>query len=311
MRQSTNMDTYAFIITDYTARNLTNPSDAEHAVTGAMNAIVGMFREKFVHGLPDSELSAALLWSPVGSKASKRRINLMTGKPLFPSWSWLGWEGQVAYPWLIERKLPMSEEVSPIMWRNSLRDVREDGKWFTGEMYRMGGLMPNVMEHLRGQESRWTIDDEDGWAWIDQYFASHHWLHPVQDKFEERFCFFSGSSPHQLCFRTLSAYFALDSCVRTRKENHDYLHEVSFVRVLDGRGFSAGYIYTPSAQSMSDVQKVHFSGGTERKEFIVLSRASTNPDPRIGEELLYATPIDELPSVYSMPNMSGALDRLQ
>ena len=83
------------------------------------------------------------------------------------------------------------------------------------------------------------------------------------------------------------------------------------MRVLNSRGFSAGYIYTPSTQSMSDVQKVQFCGGTERREFVVLSRASTNPDPRIGEEPLYTTPIDELPSVYSMPNMSGALDRLQ
>ena len=217
-----NMDIYAFIITGYTARDLTNASDAEHAVTGAMNAIVGMFRGKFVYGLPDSELSAALLWSPIGSNASKRRIHSETGKPLFPSWSWLGWEGHVAYPWLIERKLPMSEQGSPLMWKISLRDIGEDEKWFTGEMYRFGGLKPNLMERLRGQEPRWTIDGDEGWAWIDQLSESQRWLHPVEDELEERFRFFSSSSPHQLCFRTLSAHFALDSCVRTRKENHDY-----------------------------------------------------------------------------------------
>ena len=311
--QNSNMDIYAFIMTDYTARELTNPSDAEHAVTGAMNAIVGMFRGSFVQGLPDSELSAALLWSPVGSKASKRRLHLETGKPLFPSWSWLGWEGHVAYPWLIERKMPMSEEGSPLKWKNARLDAGEDEQWFTGEMYRMGGLRPNLMERIRGREDRWTGDAEDGWVWIDQFSGSRRWLHPVEDTFEKRFRFFSSSSPHQLCFRTLSAHFPLDPCVRTRKENHDYLHEVSFVRVLNARGFCAGYIYTPNTRSMSDVQRVQFggssSGGTEpTREFIVLSRASTSPDPRIGKELLTTTPIDELPSVYCMPYMSEVSD---
>jgi hypothetical protein len=46
-------------------------------------------------------------------------------------------------------------------------------------------------------------------------------------------------------------------------------------------------------------------------EFIVLSRASTTSDPRVGEEILRQTPISELHNVYSMAHMAGALGRLR
>jgi Heterokaryon incompatibility protein (HET) len=307
MRKSSNMDIYAFIITDYTARDLTSQLDAEHAVTGAMNAIVGLFRREFVQGLPDTELSAALLWVPLGS--STRRVHPQKGEPLFPSWSWLGWVGHAAYPWLIERALPMSEDGSPLLWKNLRADAEEEEKWFTGEMYRMDGLRPNLFEHLRGQPRRWSVDDDGGWAWIDQHSESHRWLHPVEDRYEGRFSFFDESS-RRLCFRTLSAQFTLDDRVQTRKENYDYLHTVRIMRLLNVRGFSAGYIYVPDISEMSSLAKAKFSGDTPR-EFIVLSRSSTNPDPRIGEELLYTTPIAELHSVYSMSYMLGAMERLR
>jgi hypothetical protein len=58
------------------------------------------FRTQFIHGIPEGELDAALLWSPIGS--SVRRCDPQTGEFLFPSWSWLGWIGHAAYPWAME-----------------------------------------------------------------------------------------------------------------------------------------------------------------------------------------------------------------
>jgi hypothetical protein len=226
-----------------------------------MNAIVGLFRGEFVQGLPDTELSATLLWVPLGKSA--RRVHPQTGEPLFPSWSWVGWVGRAAYPWLIERTLPMSEDASSLLWKNSRRGIEEKEKWFTGEMYRMDGLRPNLFERLRGRPRRWSLDDNSGWTWIDQHSESHSWLHPVDDRYEDRFSFFDESS-RRLCFRTLSVQFTLDDHVQTREENYDYLHTVRIMRVLNARGFSVGYIYVPDIPEMSSSEKTRRAQGIYR-----------------------------------------------
>jgi hypothetical protein len=297
IHNNSNMDIYAFIVSDYTARNLTHQSDAAKAVTGVLNAIDGLFRGEFVMGLPDTELSAALLWVPLGQ--SRRRVDSKTGMPLFPSWSWLGWIGHVAYPWLVERSLPMSEDGSPLFWRNTLPNVREQYQWFTGDEYR---------GNISASSSRWEVDERCGWTYIDSFSESHRWLHPVAQIGYRDYNFFANDS-RTLRLRTLSATFTLEQKVRTRKEKHDYLHTVNLVRVLDQRGFCAGYIYHSDVEFMTWPEQNAFLEGP--KEFIVLSRASTNPDPRIGRELLHSTPISELHSVYSMAYLVGAMSKLR
>ncbi|GAB1319825.1 hypothetical protein MFIFM68171_10035 [Madurella fahalii] len=54
-----------------------------------------------------------------------------------------------------------------------------------------------------------------------------------------------------LHFRTLSTFFRLEGAIRRRKENFDHLHKVYHVRVLDRRGFYAGYVYLPDLENMS------------------------------------------------------------
>ena len=323
IQKNSNMDIYAFIVSDYTARSLTHQSDAESAVMGALTAIYGLFWGKFVAGMPDTEISAALLWAPLGS--SERRIDPKTGVPMFPSWSWLGWQGHVAYPWLIERNMPMSEDGSPLLWENALRDYHNSGDedqddlyWFTGDEYRMNGLVANDFRRRRGVPVRWERDDSDGWAHIDSQSPAHRWLHTVigsRNKFD---LFHAGSSPslRWLRLRTLSAHFKLDSQVGARRDKYDYLHTVHHVRVLNAQGFAAGYIYIPDPATLSrEAMRFYTSDDTfltnGPREFIVLSRASTTSDPRIGEELLRETPISELHSVYSMAHVAGALGRLQ
>jgi hypothetical protein len=50
---------------------------------------------RFDFGIPLATFDAALLWKPKGS--SRPRLYSESGKPVFPSWSWLGWEGQAQY----------------------------------------------------------------------------------------------------------------------------------------------------------------------------------------------------------------------
>jgi Heterokaryon incompatibility protein (HET) len=319
-----NMDIYAFVVSDYTARYLTNQSDAESAIMGVLTAFEGLFRWKFVAGMPDTEMSAALLWAPLGS--SERRIDSKTGTPIFPSWSWLGWQGHVAYPWLIERNIPMSEDGSPLLWENASFTHNSDDEdqdnlyWFTGDEYRMNGLIPNAMQRRRGIPDRWKLDDSDGWTHIDSQSPSHRWLHAVIESRDKFALIHTGTNPSlkRLRLRTLSAHFKLDSQVRARKDKHDYLHTVHQVRILNARGFAAGYVYIPDpATSSREAKNLYTSSSDDMfpasgtKEFVVLSRASTNSDPRIGEEILRQTPISELHNVYSMAHMVGALGRLR
>src|SRR4051812_2612501 len=54
------------------------------------------------------------------------------GSSCFPSWSWLGWIGHAAYPWVIEREYFMATKNSPLVWRNA-NQSRPDPLWFTYE----------------------------------------------------------------------------------------------------------------------------------------------------------------------------------
>jgi hypothetical protein len=334
--KNSNMDIYAFMISDYTARDLTHQSDAENAVMGVLGAIDSLFQGSFVAGLPDTELSAALLWVPLGS--SKRRRNPETGQNMFPSWSWLGWEGHAAYPWLIERSIPMSEHGSPLVWESSLPyqnsstvQIDDDNvRWFTGNEYRTFKLVnPQTLKHRPLNRSNWRIDDFDGWSYIDHVGnPSHRWFHPIEQHTDRAFdlvhtgpfhFFHKGQDPSikQLRLRTLSARFMLDSSFRLRKEKHDYQHSIYQVRILNEQGFAAGYIYTPNPETLSWYEQRQFVGDGDNaenrnwtREFIVLSRASTFPDPRIGDELLRETPLSRLYSVYSMAHIVDALGRM-
>ncbi|KAK1749704.1 HET-domain-containing protein, partial [Echria macrotheca] len=300
-----NMDTYAFMVADYTGRSLTHHGDAEMAFRGVLKQIQYSFRGTFLAGLPDTELSAALLWVPLGKQ--QRRRDATTGRDLFPSWSWLGWSGKASYPWLVERSMPMSEAGCPLEWRRQTWRQGDHDEWFTGLEYRLNGSSdPNWREKTRGKPPRWRIHESDGWCSTEDDEEGSGWLHPVEVAFPSsstRANQYTGHATNArdirtLRLRTLSACFHLEGTFRRRKDNHDHLHAVYQMRVLDPKGFSVGYIYTPDPSTMTVEGQSQFGGGGPR-EFIALSRASTNPDPRFGRDLLYTTPISELSSVYS------------
>jgi hypothetical protein len=133
---------------------------------GVLGAIQSLFEGNFVAGLPDTELGAALLWVPLGS--SKRRKVPKTGRYMFPSWSWLAWQGHPAYPWLIERSIPFSEDGTSLVWECSLpyqgsdtvQIDDDDVRWFTGHEYRTFELLnPRTLRHRPLDISSWQVDD--------------------------------------------------------------------------------------------------------------------------------------------------------
>jgi len=66
-----------------TQRSLTHQSDALVALLGVLNTLKSNLDSKFIHGLPEADFDASLLWSPVGW--SIRRCDAKTMKALFPT----------------------------------------------------------------------------------------------------------------------------------------------------------------------------------------------------------------------------------
>ncbi|KAI9738716.1 MAG: hypothetical protein M1834_008221 [Cirrosporium novae-zelandiae] len=98
--EETNFDIYANIVTRYTTRSMTDPRDGLSAFSGIAQILLPLFRVPcFVFGLPATFLDIALLWKPRG--LLNRRRDPKSGKALFPSWCWAGWEGTVEYPELL------------------------------------------------------------------------------------------------------------------------------------------------------------------------------------------------------------------
>ena len=83
---------YAFLLAQYTPRELSNQCDALNAVQGLLNDLEAMFPEGFFWGLPESIFDTALLWDfGVYQQAPKPR------RSLFPSWCWAGWQAAAVF----------------------------------------------------------------------------------------------------------------------------------------------------------------------------------------------------------------------
>ena len=113
-----NILSYSRTVADYTSRNLTYPSDILRAFEGVASRFRPLFRSDFLFGLPRSELDSQILWQPQGPMT--RRRDPESGLPIFPSWSWAGWVGEV--------RCNTHENLSRIQWVGG-----EDGKGFSSE----------------------------------------------------------------------------------------------------------------------------------------------------------------------------------
>ncbi len=89
---------YTRAIEQYTHREISYQSDVLNAFAGLLHIFSRFFRCKTLLGLPESLLDVALLWKPT------RQLQRRSG---FPSWSWAGWVGRVAYdePFTLTRKM--------------------------------------------------------------------------------------------------------------------------------------------------------------------------------------------------------------
>ena len=111
---------YISFVQEYNTRDLTYPEDTLYAFSGLITAWERTFSGGFIGGLPQMFFDAAILWQ--GASTLQRR-------PEFPSWSWLGWKGEIdisawSTKWssLSSNRMSNSRPQSAIEWKYQTRD---------------------------------------------------------------------------------------------------------------------------------------------------------------------------------------------
>ena len=89
---------YARLVALYNERSLTYPQDILDAFAGLLSVLTPTFDGGFICGLPQMFFDSALLWQPY--RALQRREvkvdeNALPTWPWIPSWSWIGWKGNL------------------------------------------------------------------------------------------------------------------------------------------------------------------------------------------------------------------------
>ncbi|ERF75120.1 hypothetical protein EPUS_07809 [Endocarpon pusillum Z07020] len=90
---------YSKIMSQYSTRELSFPSDIENAFLGIQDVLSHKLGWGFLAGLPTGVFDWALLWLPHGQLQRRRWHKHGDGSTVVspPSWSWFGWLGKVSY----------------------------------------------------------------------------------------------------------------------------------------------------------------------------------------------------------------------
>lgn len=186
---------YRKAVADYTKRTISYESDAVNAFQGIATLLQPAFKGDFLFGLPETELDVALLWQPASH--IRRRIDPETKAPLFPSWSWAGWIGEVGY---LRRRQPF-DDLCRVEWQCT------DSK--------NGKVRFCTSNDLRAPK---YSSDHDRWEYISHpqgtpYYYQHCnpnvWcLHPVVPKDERHSYTLIKPGSHALIFKGYTAFSA-------------------------------------------------------------------------------------------------------
>jgi hypothetical protein len=84
---------YSRLVSSYNNRLLSYPSDGLQAFSAVIDVMCRSFEGGFIHGIPKLYFDIGLLWRP--NTPTKRRCAANARDTVLPSWSWVGWEGNV------------------------------------------------------------------------------------------------------------------------------------------------------------------------------------------------------------------------
>lgn len=79
----------------FISRNLSCPADVLDAFSGILAVLELRYGEGLISGIPTIQFNLALLWE--SGRVVRRTSNTDSAKA-FPTWSWVGWQGEISFP---------------------------------------------------------------------------------------------------------------------------------------------------------------------------------------------------------------------
>lgn len=139
---------YETLVASYTKRQMTFGIDALNAVRGLLSLLSREQSVGFVCGMPVPHLADYFLtWQPRG--LSQRRECATQNGAKFPTWSWAGWQGEVAY----QHALANSDD----LYGFTSRGVVVDSESMIGNLY----FSPVVPDRWEALEACWSLSSPD------------------------------------------------------------------------------------------------------------------------------------------------------
>jgi hypothetical protein len=91
------LESYEMALSAYTYRDVSYPSDILKAFEGIKVVLSAAMQTDFWQGIPEKILAQALCWQLTGTfrRRRLRPVGQPPSEPLFPSWTWAGWDSSV------------------------------------------------------------------------------------------------------------------------------------------------------------------------------------------------------------------------
>ncbi|KAL8685053.1 MAG: hypothetical protein Q9218_008001 [Villophora microphyllina] len=89
------------LVMEFNQKALTYPEDAFPAFAGIQSMLHRTFKFGLMYGLPEMFFDIALNWHPIYPITRRKAIKtsrLTQGSHQLPSWSWIGWAGNISFP---------------------------------------------------------------------------------------------------------------------------------------------------------------------------------------------------------------------
>lgn len=239
------------LTSDYNVLDFSFEEDAQAAFTGIENILECSFPAGFLHGLPEFFFDWVLVWQSHTQLERRTVLNARNGYRL-PSWSWLGWKGEISQVrsticgsywrdlnnpiWtLMEvgyRMEPLVDWVQIGPSQDQQRRIRND--WHKWLAHRAPGLEVPAGWSVHGdEEDSWYTTDSAPGVFFRQPLPTVGQLPP--DAAQK--CW-----PPYLRLRSFSAFFKVTS-LSSAAENEAMKGDETRVQVSDLNGREAGVLF--------------------------------------------------------------------
>lgn len=277
---------YHGVVQGFAFRELSYPLDAMNAFAGVSNHVSEVFGARMKYGLPNSVFDWAMLWRTQNPLKQRETKDLS-----FPSWSWIGWEGNIELPQL-ERTIPMSADETMQQWLTDhtwivwyqwspslvalLWAVHDERNHEAREKYpSIGYRYSNTIDPFGRRKHRFHVKGKP-WDHASMSLADMEFLNDPDLESSPQ-----ATSGQLLLFWTISAKFFLQSNQGRFTYHQDLNMEEYGVTtpgtwgILDQWGIGCGYIIPNEEANTTQAGSID---GENTYELIALSDAESKPE---------------------------------